>query len=283
MSADRREPDHSKPKPSTPERPSTPEDWRELLKAQYDYPEDLVEADSGRKARKAARKGWRAADREARRQYVRELREREPATPGGIIVIVVALLVVGGLASQVFPGVGSDDRTTVSTGSGPAPSVTEDSGPGDPSNAPSPSASDSPAGEVDRQDPDLVAEAYIKAFLTRDPVEDQGHEASVRRAAPWMTTALKDNLIEHPDPDYTKLVILGGVATVKHVTVEKAGTDLPGDIPKARVYRAATSRIAVKAEKTTIQTRELHLEMLYRDHGWVVSRILDLVRPGEGT
>ncbi|WP_432094908.1 hypothetical protein [Streptomyces sp. bgisy100] len=277
MPADPREPDHAKPKPSTPE------DWRELLKAQYDYPEDLTGPDSGRKARKAARKGWRAADREARRQYVRDLREREPATPGGIIVIVVALLVVGGLASQVFPGSGYDDRTTVSTGGAPKPPAPGDDGPAGAPDSPTPSASQSSTEAVDRQNPDRVAEAYLKAFLTRDPVEDQGHEASVRRASPWMTSALRDNLVEHPDPAYTKLVILGGVATVKHVTVEKAGTDLPGDIPKARVYRAATSRIAVKAEKTTIQTRELHLEMLYRDHGWVVSRILDLVRPGEGT
>ncbi|MER7112256.1 hypothetical protein [Streptomyces sp. NPDC000229] len=260
-----------------PERPSSPEDWRELLRTQYDYPDDLVPEGSGRKARRRAKKEWREADRESRKAYVRGLREREPASPGGIIVLLVALLVIGGVASWLFPKYSQDDAK-------PADHVqaspTANAGAGSSSGAAGqPAASASPSGPaVDLSEPDGVSAAFIKAYLTRDPVKDQGPQASVERAEPWMTKSLRENLVAHPDPDYQRLVIRGGVATVGKVEVAEAGDELPVDIPKVRAFREVRASITVKEWETETEVRTLHLELVYTKQGWLVARILDLAQ-----
>ncbi|MEU1277668.1 hypothetical protein [Streptomyces sp. NPDC005805] len=257
--------------------PPEPEAWRQMLNAQYDYPDDLTPANAGRKARRSARKEWRAADREARRAYVRGLREKEPATPGGIILLAVVLLAVGALGMWLFPR-DTDDRAQPANRVSASPTAA-DTAPGSPDGkGQQPPASASPSETAaDLSRPDTVAAAFIKAYLTRDPVKDQGPRASVERAEPWMTKSLTQNLIAHPDPAYQRLVIQGGVATVKKVDVAEAGDELPVDIPKVRAFREVSASIVVEEWETVTEVRKLHLELVYTEKGWLVGRILDLV------
>ncbi|MDN3294642.1 hypothetical protein QWM81_11360 [Streptomyces ficellus] len=259
------------------ERPSGPEDWRELLRTQYDYPEDLAPEGAGRKARRRAKKEWREADRESRRAYIRGVREREPASPGGVIVLIVALLVIGGVASWLFPKDSEDDAKAADhVQASPTAAVSgADSSSGTAGQPPASASPSAPA--VDLSQPDEVSAAFIKAYLTRDPVKDQGPQASVERAEPWMTKSLRDNLAAHPDPAYKRLVIRGGVATVGKVEVAEAGDELPVDIPKVRAFREVRASIAVKEWETKTEVRTLHLELVYTTEGWLVARILDLV------
>ncbi len=254
-------------------KPPTPQHWRDLLKADYDYPDDLVSTQDSRRQRRRARKQWREDDREARKQWVQRKREEEPVTPGGVIVIMAVILLIGVGGAWLAHSGGRSGRTSAAASPSPTAAPSTPSSPTDGAGAPTASASP----VVDMRNPDLVASAFITAYLTRDPVKDQSWQPSVERAAPWMTSALHDNLMKFPDPAFKRLVIAGGVARVVNVSVQPGGDGLPPDLPKERVYRTTTASIEVTSDKATTQTRTLHLELVYGQTGWLVSRIPDLV------
>ncbi|GAA1893103.1 hypothetical protein [Streptantibioticus ferralitis] len=253
-------------------KPPPPQHWRDLLKADYAYPDDLVSPQDSKRQRRRARKQWRADDRDARKEWIQRKREAEPVTPGGVIVVMAVILLIGaGTAWLSHSGGKSGGATAAASPTAVAPSIAP---PSDSTGASAPTASASPV--VDTQNPDAVASAFITAYLTRNPVKDQTWQPSVQRATPWMTSALHDNLMQFADPAFKRLVIQGGVARVVNVAVQKGGDGLPVDLPKERVYRATTASIEVTADKTTTQTRTLHLELVYGNTGWLVSRIPDL-------
>src|SRR4051812_30619282 len=73
-------------------RPDTPDSWRSLMSADYEYPEEIDEL-SGRERRRA-KKDWRRDDHAQRMAWLRSRRQAEPTSPAVIVVLVVVLAVV---------------------------------------------------------------------------------------------------------------------------------------------------------------------------------------------
>ncbi|MFF6984265.1 hypothetical protein ACFZAV_42885 [Streptomyces sp. NPDC008343] len=251
----------------------TPQEWRELLRTSYDYPEEIE--DAPRRKRRRLRRAHRTAQRERTAEWIREERRRDPLRPGAALVIVAAVLVVGALARygpNLFDG-DDDGRGRNVTATASASPTTDQGAAADSSPSPSASASPSPSASVDLSKPDTVAKEWARLYLTRNPPVDEDHTAAVRRAAPYSMPALTENLANSSDPAWNRLVSNGGVSTVGTVTVKPAGGDLPPDTP-LRVWRTVTATVKVAGytdytEKTTIQA-----ELTNTGDGWLVSRVV---------
>ncbi|MFF5924174.1 hypothetical protein ACFY8C_38490 [Streptomyces flavochromogenes] len=244
--------------------------FRELLKSGYDYPEG-VEEQRGRRRRRA-RRAFRKGERDRTTQWIDQERRREPISSRAALLVVVALLAIGVLGRYGPAWItGQDaaaDKVTATASATPSGHANDKPAPSSPA-APSPS----PDAVVDLSVPDRVAEEFVRNYLTRNPPVDEDHTAAVRRAAPWATAALVDNLSGHDDPAFARLVSRGGVATVATVTVKPADTRLPGDTP-LRVWRTVTAKVDVVGYTTYSETTTLQTELIHDGAGWRVDRIL---------
>ncbi|MGK5543370.1 hypothetical protein ACSNOH_01295 [Streptomyces sp. URMC 127] len=265
-------------------KPSSAQEWRDLLKARYDYPEEAKEGT--RRQRRRARKAYRRRDRERRQEWIREERRKEPVTAGGALLLVVLLLLVG-LGVKGWSG-SSDTSTGAAASSRPAPShsALQSTPSAMPSTAPAASKPSSPppsppASLSENSTPDVrqaesVVDQWVRQYLTRNPPVDETHEGPVRRAAPWASSALTDNLLHHTDPAWDILVSRGGIATVTDVKITPAGGGLPPDNP-LRVWRTAAAEIKVHGYTDYTETRTLRTEvMLSGDRTWQITRVLGL-------
>ncbi|MEU9237108.1 hypothetical protein [Streptomyces subrutilus] len=246
----------------------TPQEWRELLSASYDYPEETKQGRRGERRR--ARRAFRAAERRRTKQWVDEQRRREPMTAAGALVVVALMLGMGLLARCGPDWMGNDGKGTAAPAVSAVPSI-EDSKPAD---TPPPSASPSPSASADFTDPQKVAEEWVRHYLARNPPKDGDHKPAVERAAPWATPALTENLMRHTDPAFDKLVSRGGISTVTKTTVAPAGEKLPPDTP-LRIWRTVTATVAVEGYTNYTETTVIHTEVTVLGAGqWRVTRIL---------
>lgn len=246
-------------------RPATPAEWRDLLKADYDYPEEIN--DVGRRKRRQARKAHRERERADIRQRIRQEREREPISAGGALVVIAAILLVGAIAGWAHWA-----------HSGGRPAAAASPSAALPTDAPQPtgsagSAAPSASGTDNLSDPDTVAQNFARAYESRNPPQDQDHNAPVRRAAAWATPALAENLSSSTDRAWNDLVSNGGVQTVSAVTVGPAAHGLPPDTP-LRVWRTVTVQTHIKGYKTYDQTVTLQAELTRDGDQWLVSRLV---------
>ncbi|WP_424892928.1 hypothetical protein [Streptomyces sp. XH2] len=255
------------------QRPSS--EWREMLKAEYDYPEE-IEKVGKRRVRRKARKAYRQEQREEYKRRLAEERRREPITAGGAILVMVVILAIGAAAAHWWP-----DRTgapsTVGHAGDTAKNRTLDEPDTKQSSAPVPPAPQpSPSAKADRSKPEKTAEGWARAYLTRNPPVDKTHTASVDRAAPWMTDALVTNLKQFDDKAWAELVSNGGVSKVDKVTVGPADDDRvrkQADT-EARVWRKTSIDITVKGYRTYTETRVYLTEIMLTSDGWRVGRVL---------
>ncbi|MFF0561489.1 hypothetical protein [Streptomyces sp. NPDC004266] len=247
----------------------TPQQFRELLRAQYDYPEDVEDERGWRRRR--ARRAYRKGERGRTAEWIDQERRREPISSRAALLVVVALLAIGvlGRFGPNWITGHNDTATTVTTTPSATPSRAD--GKQAPSSPPPASPSATPSAQL--ADPDAVAEEFVRHYLARNPPVDQDHTAAVQRAAPWATTALVDNLSGHDDPAFARLVSRGGVATVSAVAVKPAGTQLPGDTP-LRVWRTVTAKVDVVGYTTYSETTRLQTELINDGTGWRVDRLL---------
>ncbi|MFJ3481689.1 hypothetical protein [Streptomyces microflavus] len=255
-----------------PEEEKTPEQWRELLRATYDYPDEIQ--DAPRRRRRRLRRAHRHAERERTTEWIREQRRREPTTPAVALVVVAVVLVAGVLARFGPDWFSSDDRAgNVTASAPPSPTGDQDAKPAGTASADPPAAASPSPSAVDLSDADTVAEQFTRHYLTRNPPVDNDHTAAVRRAAPWAMPALVENLANSTDPAWGKLVSQGGVSTVSAVAVKPAGDDLPPDTP-LRVWRTVTATVDVAGYTDNTQKTTLQTELTNTGDGWRVSRIL---------
>ncbi|MFD7978765.1 hypothetical protein [Streptomyces sp. NPDC059071] len=246
----------------------TPQEFRELLKGGYDYPAE-VDAERGRRRRRA-RRAYRRSERQRTTAWIEQERRREPISARAALLVVAVLLGVGALARFGPDSVTGRDHGADKVAPAPSASTTgADDKPSATASAPSPS----PSAPVDLSDPNLVAEQFTRHYLTRNPPVDQDHTAAVRRAAPWATEALVENLAGNDDPAFGRLVSRGGVATVDTVTVGPASDKLPPDTP-LRVWRIVTAKVDVVGYTTYTETTTLQIELTNTGAGWRVARIL---------
>ncbi|MBB5121372.1 hypothetical protein AF335_13530 [Streptomyces eurocidicus] len=251
--------------------PGTPAEWRELLRNGYEYPEE-IEALSKRRVRRRVRKAYRQEQRDEARRQLAEERRREPVTPGGALVVIVGILAIGAAVHHWWPDHGGAPATVVRAGSGDR---TEEE-PGTPSALPSPSAPASPAPVADLSTPERTAEGWARAYLERNPPVDKKHSASVRRAAPWMTEALTDNLTQFEDKAWGRLVSNGGVSKVKRVSVAASDderTRLQADTP-SRVWRKVSVDVDVAGYTKYGETTVFQTEIVRSGGSWRVSKVL---------
>ncbi|MFH9355161.1 hypothetical protein [Kitasatospora sp. NPDC017646] len=254
------------------DREPTPQEWREILARGVDMPEET--RTGNRRKRREARRDHRHDSRRETKAWLEEQRRREPVNPAGAILAILLILGLGIGARWLWPSGGHQ-----AAGPAPAASTTH---PVSQDDQPQPTAvtttpQQTPEPTHDRSNHDKVAENAVRLYLTRDPVKDQDHKASVERAAPYLTPALTANLEGHSDPAFTKLVSQGSAtATVTAVTVGPADPGLPPDTP-LRVWRKVTATIEVRGYATTTQTTVLQAEVTLGDGDqWRVSALLGL-------
>ncbi|MFJ3673668.1 hypothetical protein ACIPSE_45225 [Streptomyces sp. NPDC090106] len=254
----------------------TPQEWRDIL-ASYQYPDEIGKISRRRGQRREAKREHRHQVREDAKEWVREQRRREPIRPTVALIIVAVFLGAGVVTKYVWPsllGGSTNEGTHVTATATAAPSGYD----GKPAASPVPTSatpSSSPSTTVDLGDPDHVAEEAVRLYLTRNPPQDKDHAASIRRAAPYLTPALTNNLASQEDPSWGKLVSRGGVATVRTAKAGPAGDDLPIDTP-LRVWRTVTTKVDIEGYTDYSETHELNLELTTTEDGWRVSRILGL-------
>ncbi|MCC3777017.1 hypothetical protein [Streptomyces sp. UNOB3_S3] len=259
---------------SKAERPKDSAEWRELLKAgfEYEYPEEIRQAPK-RSLRRRARKIYRQDQKVELKRRIAEERRREPVTAGGAVVLIVGLLAVGLAANHWWPDHAGAPSTVIQAGS-PDDTGTESSPAGGGGPTASPSAPATP--KADLSTPEKTAEGWARAYMTRNPPVDKDQKVPVRRAAPWMTEALEKNLEQFDDKAWYQLVADGGVATVDKVTVGPADDDRvrkQADTP-TRVWRRVTVDTTVAGYQKHNDTKVLLTEITRGDDGWRVGRVL---------
>src|SRR6266498_4372028 len=86
--------------------PDRPETWRDMVKADYDYPDEF--GDLRPRARRRAKKEWRRDDHGQRMQWLRQQRQAEPVSPVSVLVVVLLLgiiiLGIGGGLPKIVGG-----------------------------------------------------------------------------------------------------------------------------------------------------------------------------------
>ncbi|GAA0350665.1 hypothetical protein [Streptomyces blastmyceticus] len=259
------------------QRPQNPAEWRELLKTPYEYPEEIEEAPK-RSLRRRARKVYRQGRKAELKRRLAEERRREPVTAGGAILVIVGFLALGAAATHWWPSHDAPARVVrPGTEAGASP---EEGVPGEvrwrQGVGPSPSASPSDSPKPDLGKPEKTAEDWARAYWARNPPVDKTHKAAVDRAAPWMTSALRENLRQFDDKAWGELVSNGGVSTVDKVTVGPADDDRvrqQADTP-TRVWRKVTVDTTVAGYRKYTDTKVLLTEIMRGDDGWRVGRIL---------
>ncbi|MFD0270867.1 hypothetical protein ACFVGY_30530 [Streptomyces sp. NPDC127106] len=252
----------------------SPQEWREIL-ANAPYPEEIKKGGT-RRQRRRAKAQHRDDVRRETKEWVREQRRRDPIRPAGALIVVVLILAMGAGARWVWPDLLGEKGSTAPSGAAASLAPGDDKpadspAPSAPPGSPAPSAS--PSSAVDLSTPDRVAEAFMRAYLTRNPPKEETHKAVIQRAAPYMAPALVANLSEHSDPAWDRLVSRGGVSSVRTVAVTPSGTTLPVDTP-LRVWRKATATVDVEGYTKYSETTALDLELMSSGDGtWRVTRI----------
>ncbi|MER0477025.1 hypothetical protein ABR737_01400 [Streptomyces sp. Edi2] len=246
--------------------PSTAAEWRDLLRKD-ELPDEF--ADLPRRQRRRAAKRWRSARRMEREQAIRHARSKPPTTLAvpALALVVAAAIAVGTL---LWPG---DD--------GPARTSKPKAGPAAPISTPSTTPS-TPAAHptVELTDPDKVAREFVNAYTTRLPYQDGSHAAAVKRAAPYASTPLVENLKRHGDKDFDHLVAAQALEAkpTKVEIAQPTEKQRPAPDTSVRVYRQATVTIAVKGTDPYTYTRHLTLEVSRADPSapWMVTRVLGI-------
>lgn len=245
--------------------PQSAAEWRALLREE-ELPPELAELP--RRKRRKAKKRWRSARRDERSEWIREERRKTP-TPVTIpiIALVVAAAVAG--AAWLWPGRDGSDRVQ----NKPNPSV---DAPKSPVTSPTPTASAPAVAD----NPQAVATAFVTAYTLRRPLEDGSHKAAVRRAAPYASAPLVENLTKHDDLDFNQLVAAQATeARPAKVDIgAPSATDRPAPDTSTRVYLQATVALDVKATAPYTYTRHLTIEVARADAAspWMVTRVLGL-------
>ncbi|MGK5731219.1 hypothetical protein [Streptomyces sp. URMC 124] len=254
--------------------PQSAAEWRELLNTPYDYPEEIEEAPK-RSVRRRARKIYRQDQKAELKRRLADERRREPVTAGGAIVVIAGFLALGAAAAHWWP----NDTPAKVVQAGSAPETRTESAPaqrtGAPA-APSPSASAPALPKVDLSKPEKAAEGWARVYWARNPPVDKTHKAVVDRAAPWMTSALRENLKKFDDAAWNEMVSNGGVSTVDKVTVGPADDDRvrnQADTP-LRVWRKVTVNTTIAGYRKYDETKVLLTEVTRDGNEWRVGRIL---------
>lgn len=262
------------PEPPGPARPKTPQDWRDLLRNEP-LPEEHTELPY--RQRRRARRRWRSAQRATRSQWIRQERRR---TPTGIHIPLIALLLATAVAVAAWLWPAHAHRQAARHApAAPTSATATATTPSPPTSADTPTATGQPiappaAGPAD------IARDFFTAYTTRLPVADVTHLGAVRRAAPYASQALVDNLARHDDHDFNVLAARQATAARPADVRITAPTNSQRPAPDTpvRVWLQATATINVTGTHDYNYQRSLTLEVSRADVGtaWMVTRVLGI-------
>ncbi len=275
--------------------PKRPQDWRDWVRADYEYPDDFD--DLSWSQRRRARRKWRRQDQAQRVAWLRDRRGEEPAGPGGVVVVIVLLAVVvigfGAALPRLLHSDSGGDRPSIglltpapnaSAGAtnGPGGPVSGSTGPGangsgtrssSPSTTPTPlpvttkrvsAAQVSAAGGV--------VNAWATVFYTRNPATET-YEQLVAKAGRYTTDAVSTSFITAGDSTYEALRTSHGTSRVlaAPVTAPRRGT-APVDTP-SRISRLVSVKIQVTGSKPATLTVPLLVTLVPQNGDWVISDV----------
>lgn len=285
-SSGRREAEEQRPERPHPPRPAG---WRDVLTPDYEYPEELDGL--GRRARRKAKRDWRREDHVERMAWLRDQRRSEPATPAGLIAVVLLLAIIvlglgGGLQRLLNgdeaagePVAGQTTNTDQPTDQPTGPDSTTSS---EPSSSVSPSPSPSPVGSLpiatERPPANALTSAnqvvasWARVFYTRTPALET-YADLVERAAQYTTDEVATSFTAAGDSTYEALAADGGRSRVVSapVSAPRPGT-APVDTP-TRITRLVTISIDVTGKRAGRLVVPLLITVgLDRDR-WVISDV----------
>jgi hypothetical protein len=276
--------------------PREPENWRDWVKADYEYPDDDWD-DLSRAQRRRARKTWRRQDHAQRMSWLREQRGAEPSSPAGILVAVVLLAVIvlgiGGLIPRLLNRGGEDQPSVglLTPANPPAvlptegiPSQPATSSSASPSSAPTSAPSSTPSGrpsapvvtarlsKADLAAANRAAGAWAKVFYTRNPATET-YEQLVVRAGEYTTEEVVASFTSAGDSTYEALKSTGGSSKVLAATTASPRPHTaPVDTP-SRVTRLLTISIQVTGTSATQLNLPLLVTLVPQGDRWLISDV----------
>jgi hypothetical protein len=260
-------------------RPEEPESWRDVVRGDYRYPDELDDLD--RRSRRRAKKSWRRDDYAQRMAWMRRQRQAEPTSPLAIVVVVLllAIIVLGfggglprllgrdepksagvGLLTPSAPGGVTTSETQAPTSGAATPTVIA---PPPLTERPSPAATAAA---------DTSARSWAQVFYTRNPAAET-YDTLVTKASKFTTSDVSDSLRRAGDSTYDALKASQGTSRVTRIDVKppKAGS-APVDTP-TRISRLVTVTIDVTGKQPQRIVLPLLLTVAFDGNAWVVSDI----------
>lgn len=264
--------------------PHSPDSWRDIVRGDYEYPSDLTGL-RGRDRRRARRE-WRRDDHAQRMAWLREQRQAEPASPAGVLAVVIVLAIVvlgigGGLPRILGDGGGGEQPISLLTPSDPVPRPDESTlsrSPDVPTNSASSGPTSVPPVETKRPPAAAASVAshvvnnWAHRFYSRNPVTES-YEQLVARSAEYTTPELATSFVAAGDSTYDALKAAGGTSKVvaAPVTTPREGT-APVDTP-TRISRFVNIVIDITGQQPRRINVPLLVTVIPRDAKWVISDV----------
>ncbi|TWD83084.1 hypothetical protein FB561_4239 [Kribbella amoyensis] len=261
-------------------RPDEPESWRDVVRSDYEYPEELDEL--GRRDRRRAKRTWRRDDHAQRMAWLRQQRQAEPTSPVTIVVVVIILaIVVLGLGGGLPRILGGDESSGEPIGlltptAGPTqPGATVTTTEQSPTSAPSATNSTPPI--LTERPPaasaaatDEVVKSWARTFYTRDPAAE-AYADLVGKTAPYVTDEVAESLIAAGDTTYEALKTSSGKSAVAAITVTPPRPEsAPVDTP-TRISRLVNITIDVTGNEPRRIQLPLLVTLVPEGSTWVIS------------
>ena len=260
-------------------RPQEPESWRDVVRGDYNYPDELDDLD--RRSRRRAKKSWRRDDYAQRMAWMRRQRQAEPTSPLAIIVVVLLLAIIvlgfgGGLPRLLGRDEPKSGGVGLLTPSAPAAPATGETQPST-SSAGTPTVI-APPPLTERPSPaataaaDTSARSWAQVFYTRTPASES-YDDLVTKASKFMTSDVSDSLRQAGDSTYDALKTSQGTSRVSSIDVKPPKADsAPVDTP-TRITRLVTVTIDVTGKQPQRIALPLLLTLAFDGSAWVVSDI----------
>lgn len=252
-----------------------PDKWADLLRPTYKYPED--DTDRSRRARRRARRQWRAQDHQARRDWVAERRESVSGRSSregnsgcaGVVIVLALVMIVLGVTRGCSEPEQTPQPTAIATAvEGPSPTPTS-------------ATTSTPAPEVETEAPPAeaiaapedVMQEWARAWFTFTPTTGDHESSRMDRAEPLMTPELARYLWRE-DPLATYYTDNGIDLTVQDVEISVPPEGAAPVDHETRVTRLATITTLYTAGPETGQTfTTTYAVVVYRtaaDQPWQV-------------
>jgi hypothetical protein len=266
-------------------RPPRPSGWRDVLRPDYDYPDEIEEFNL--RGRRRAKREWRRNDHAERMAWLRDKRSSEPASPAGLIAVAALLAIVllgfgGGLSRLVGgdndSGRGAAPPAQVSTG------PTTDASPSDTPAEPtatsprSPDTSQSLPVTTERPQAQEIATAdqtvrsWAQLFYARDPGRES-YDQLVERAARFTTEAVATSFANAGDPTYEALRTSRGVSRVARVDITAPRPDTAPVNTPSRISRLVTITVDVSGGRPGRLVVPLLTTLGLENGRWVISEV----------